>query len=150
MTPLQDTIVQEEMNRIRPAETVSVSALTRQNGPVKGQSAGFSSQMRFLLSKQLKLKLRYVMRTCSSYSYCILTEMYLIPTVFERHLTSMICFCFLRNKKLGSAELFLPVYIILFLLLIRHLLVIPYRLDYTPAAAVSPKYSISSPTPPPL
>ena len=51
---------------------------------------------------------------------------------------------------MGAAELFLPVYIILFLLLIRRLDVIPYRVDYTPAAAAAPKHSIFSPPPPPL
>jgi len=52
-----------------------------------------------------------------------------------------------RNKMLTGAELFLPVYIILFLLMIRRLDVIPYEVIYTPAAAAAPKHSIFAPPP---
>jgi len=43
----------------------------------------------------------------------------------------------------------MPVYIILFLLLIRRLDVIPYEIVYTPAAAAAPRHSMFSPPPPP-
>ena len=39
----------------------------------------------------------------------------------------------------------MPIYIILFLLLIRRLDVIPYRVDYTPAANAPARYSIFGP-----
>ena len=50
-----------------------------------------------------------------------------------------------RNKLLTAAELLMPIYIILFLLLIRRLDVIPYRVDYTPAANAPARYSIFGP-----
>jgi hypothetical protein len=39
-------------------------------GPLSGQSAGFFGQIKFLLSKALKLKLRYVVRTHPVISAC--------------------------------------------------------------------------------
>jgi len=54
------------------------------------------------------------------------------------------------NKILTAAEILMPIYIILFLLLIRRLEVIPYKVNYTPAADAPKRHSIFAPPPAPV
>jgi hypothetical protein len=77
-----------------------------------GTSASFWVQMKFLLTKQFKLKM--------------------------------------RNKILTAAEILMPVYIILFLLLIRRLDVIPFKVIFTPAAEAAPRHSMFLTPPEPV
>ena len=55
----------------------------------------------------------------------------------------------LRNKLLTAGEIFIPIYAILFMLLIYRLDVIPFEVVYTPAAEAPPRHSIFAPAAPP-
>jgi hypothetical protein len=93
------SIVSIEPEAGRPISTESSSGEVSEK-----TNASFSVQMRFLLSKQFKLKM--------------------------------------RNRLLTAAEILMPVYIILFLLLIRRLDVIPYKVIHTSAADAAPRHSL--------
>ena len=53
----------------------------------------------------------------------------------------------LRNKLLTAGEILLPIYVILFMLLIMRLEIIPFEVIRTPAAVAPPRHSIFWPPP---